>query len=100
MDTQADTCCVGANCKLVSFYDYVCEVSPFLDLYQPVKEIPVAHVSAVWMEPTTFRKYFTVGDQFLWFVKIMNHSLINANQVRAFNTSVNANPFDEIFFEI
>ena len=52
------------------------------------------------MEPTTSREYFTVGDQFLWFVTMMNHSLININQVRALNISVHDNHFDATFFGI
>ena len=53
MYTCADACCDGVNWKLVSLFNDVCEVSPFLELCQPVKKIPVAHVSTVWMEPTT-----------------------------------------------
>ena len=47
MYTRANTCCAGANWKLVSFPNDFCKVSAFLDLYQPVKEIPLARVSTV-----------------------------------------------------
>ena len=52
------------------------------------------------MYPTKSRKYLIVGDQFLWFVTMMNHYLINPNQVRAFNITAHDNTFDATFFGI
>ena len=100
MDTRGDTCCDGTNWKLVSFSNKVCEVSPFLDLYQPVKYITVARVSTVWMDPTPSREYLVIGYQFLWFGTMIDHSLINPNQVRSFNIPVCYNTFDETVFGI
>ena len=79
MDTRVDTCCTGANFKLVSFSNEVCKVSQFLDSYQTVKEILVARVSTVWIGSTTLREYLIVVDHFLWFGTMMNHSIINPN---------------------
>ena len=39
-------------------------------------------------------EYFIIDDQFLWFVTMMNHSLVNTNQVRAFDIQVHDHPFD------
>ena len=97
MDTRADTCCAGANWKLVSFSNKVFEVSPFLDSYQTVKEITVARVSTVWMEPNKLWEYLIIVDLFLWFGTMMDHSIINLNQVRAFNIQVHDNTFDATF---
>ena len=79
MKTRVDTCCTGANFKLVSFSNEVCKVSQFLDSYQNVKEILVARVSTVWIDSTTLREYLIVVDHFLWFGTMMNHSIINPN---------------------
>ena len=65
-----------------------------------MKEIPVARVSTVWMEPTNSREYLIVGDQFLWFGKMMNHYLINTNQVRELNIPVHNNPSNAAVFII
>ena len=46
------------------------------------------------MDPNTPGEYLIVGDQFLWFGMMMNHSLINKNQVRTFNIPAHDNPFD------
>ena len=67
MYTHADTFYTGANWRLVSFSNEVCEVSPLLDSYYPVKDKPMARVSKVWIKPTTSREYLIVCDQLLWF---------------------------------
>jgi hypothetical protein len=51
MDTHADTCCAGANWRLLDFANEVCKVTPFLDSYEPVKEVMVARCGTVWTSP-------------------------------------------------
>ena len=65
-----------------------------------MKEIPVVRVSTVWIDPTMLQEYLIVGDQFLWFGTMINHSLINPNQVRAFSIPMHDNPFDTTVFGI
>ena len=100
MNTRADTCCAIANSKLFSFYNDVCDVSPLLDLYQPVKEITMTRVSTVWIDPNMSREYLIVSDQFLWFGTMMDHSIINPNQVREFNIPVHDKNSDATIFGI
>jgi hypothetical protein len=100
MDTHADTCCAGANRQLLDFTNKVCEVTPFLDSYEPVKEVMVARCGTVWTSPNTGREYFLVGDQMLWFGSQMDHSLINPNQIREYGIPVYDNPFTQSQFGI
>jgi len=93
MDTHADTCCAGANWVLMEKTNEVCEVTPFLDSYEPVKEVLVARCSTVWTSPDTGREYLLVGDQMLWFGTQMDHSLINPNQIREYGIPVYDDPF-------
>jgi hypothetical protein len=67
LDTHADTCCAGANWKLMETTNEVCEVTPFLDSYEPVKEVMVGRCCTVWTSPDTGREFLLVGDQMLWF---------------------------------
>ena len=60
----------------------------------------MVHVSTVWMDRNMLRGYLIIGDQFLWFGTIMNHSIINPNKVKAFNIPVHDNPLDETIFVI
>ena len=93
MDTRADTCCAGPNWRPIQFTGDVCEVTPFLDSYEPVPEIPVAQCATVWRDPWTLQEFLVVADQMLFFGTLMSHSLINPNQIRAFDIPVDDNPF-------
>ena len=72
----------------------VCDVSPFLNTYAPVKEIPVGRCCTVWTCNNTGREVLLVTDQMLWFGSQMEHSLINPNQIREYGLPVFDNPFD------
>ena len=72
----------------------VCDVSPFLNAYAPVKEIPVGRCCTVWTCNDTGREILLVADQMLWFGSQMEHSLINPNQIREYGLPVFDNPFD------
>jgi hypothetical protein len=93
MDTHADTCCAGANWKLLDSTNKVCKVTPFLDSYEPVKEVMVARCGTVWTSPDTGHEYLLVGDQMLWFRSQMDHSPIYPNQIREYGLPVYNDPF-------
>ena len=52
------------------------------------------------MDPTNLRECLILVYQFLWFGTMINHSIINPNQVRAFNIPVHDDPFDATVFLI
>jgi hypothetical protein len=95
LDTHADTCCgAGANWSLMELTGEICNVTPFLDSYQPIQEIPVARCCTVWTNQDDSVEYLLVGDQMLWFRTQLPHSLINPNQLCASGINVNDDPFD------
>jgi hypothetical protein len=100
MDTHADTCCADANWKLLDSTNEVCEVTPFLDLYEPVKEVMVTRCGTVWTSPDTGHESLLVGDQMLWFSSQMDHSLINPNQICEYGLPVYDDPFSKKQFGI
>ena len=77
LDTHVDTCCAGTNWALMKYTGEICEVSPFLNTYDPVKEIPVARCCTVWTSEESGEEYLLVGDQMLWFGNSLENSLIN-----------------------
>jgi hypothetical protein len=93
-DTHADTCCAGANWSLMELTSEVYNVNPFLDSYQPIQEIPVARCCTVWTNQDDSVKCLLVGDQMLWFGAQLPHTLINLNQLCAYQIDVNDDPFD------
>ena len=96
LDTHADTCCAGANWALLELTGDICEVTPFLDSYEPINEIPLAHCGMVWTDPMTTQDYLLVGDQMLWFGDSLQNSLINPNQICANGIPVYDDPFDHL----
>lgn len=96
MDSHADTCCAGANWALMDLTGELCQVTPFLESYDPVEEIPVARCATVWTSNETHQDYLLVCDQMLWFGNRLPHSLINPNQLRAYGVDLNDNPYDAV----
>jgi hypothetical protein len=92
MDTHADTCCAGANWALMDLTGNICEVTPFLESYEPVNEVPVARCGTKWTSPQTGKEYLLVADQMLWFGTQLPNLLLNLNQLRTFGVDVNDNP--------
>ena len=89
-----DTCCAGVNWSLLETTGEFCEVSPFLGMYQPVSEIPLAHCCTVWTDQSDSSEHLLVTDQMLWFGTQLPNSLINPNQLRVYGLNVNDDPFD------
>ena len=94
MDSHADTCVAGKNWEIISYSDTVCEVQPFTDKYESIKEVPIVTACTVWTDDNTGKEYLLIGEQFLWFGSSLNHSLINPNQLRANYLNVQDNPFE------
>ena len=81
MDTHADTCVAGKNWAVLTYTDVVCEVQPFTDKYDSIKEVPIVTACTVWTDQNSGKEYLLVGEQFLWFGSSLDHSLINPNQL-------------------
>jgi hypothetical protein len=79
---------------------YVAEVLPFLDLYEPVKEVIVARCGTVWMSPNTGHESLLIGDQMLWFGNQMDHLLINPNKIHEYGIPMYNDPFSQTQFGI
>ena len=94
MDSHADTCVAGKNWSVLSYTDVVCEVTPFTDEYESIKEVPIVTACTVWTDQNTGKEYLLVGEQFLWFGTSLDHSLLNPNQIRANYLKVQDNPFE------
>ena len=94
MDTHVDTCCAGANWTLMHYTGEIFDVSPFLNIYAPAQEIPVARCCTVWIDDED-KEYLLVGDEMLCFGTAMESSLINPNHIRAYVLSINDDPFNE-----
>ena len=50
MDAHADTCVAGKNWAVLTYSDVVCEVQPFTDKYDSIKEVPIVTACTVWTD--------------------------------------------------
>jgi len=82
--------------RVMEFTGNICEVTPFLESYEPINEILVAWCGTVWMSPHTGKEYLLMCHQMLRFGTTLPHSLLNLNQIRAYGIDVNDNPFDPV----
>lgn len=94
LDTRADTCCAGMNCRPIFFTGQQCDVQGFHDDFTPVQDVPIATVATAWSDPYTGQGYILIIHEVLYFGNKMNHSLINPNQLRHFGVDVFDNPYD------
>ncbi len=94
LDTRADTCCAGRNCRPIFYTGQQCEVQGFHDTFAPVPDVPIATVATAWSDPLTGEAYILIFHEALYFGNNMDHSLINPNQLRHYGVTVNDNPYD------
>ena len=93
LDSHADTIVLGSNCVILHHTGKVCEVSPYSDDYEAIKNIPVVCGTMLWTDTVDNQEYILVFNESLWMGDLLTHSLINPNQLLAFGTDVQDNPF-------
>jgi hypothetical protein len=93
LDTRADTICCGKNFRLLETTGQLCQVSGFHSSMAAVKDVPVAMCATMHTDGDS-GKLILVFHEALYFGGMMDHSLINPNQIRPFGIDVNDNPFN------
>ena len=94
-DTHADTTAAGANCIILEYTGKVCDVSPYTDTYESVKNVPIVNAATAWQSPLTGQTYILVMNEVLWMGDSMDNTLFNPNQFRHYGTKVQDNPVAE-----
>ena len=74
--------------------DQVCDVSPFIDEYNPLISVPVVTGCTAWDDPKTGQTFILEFHQSLWFGDKLENSLINPNQCRSYGVSICDDPYD------
>jgi hypothetical protein len=69
-----------------------CDVSPFTDVYDAIKGVPIVSGATAWTSQVTGETYILVFHKALWMGDTMDHSLLsNLNQLRHYSTHVDDN---------
>ena len=82
MDSMADTSCAGANWRMIEATGLTCDVYPFKEGYEAVKDVPIG-TCATLVEGEDGRDFILIGHEMLYFGRDMQRSLLNQNQIRA-----------------
>ena len=88
LDSHADTCVAGANFAICEFDGMTCEVSPYTESYESMKDVPIVGAATAWTNVETGETHILYFNQMLWYGGTMPMSLINPNQMRYFGHSL------------
>ena len=91
IDNHADTCVAGSNCTILQYTGKVCDVSPYRDDYESIKNVPIVNAATAWQSTFTGQIYILVINECIWMGENMDHTLINPNQLRHFGSKVQDN---------
>jgi hypothetical protein len=81
MDSMADTSCAGSNWRVIEETGFTCDVYPFKEGYEAVKDVPIA-TCATLVEGERGGDFILIGHEMLYFGQEMKRSLLNQNQIR------------------
>ena len=93
LDSHADTIILGANCVVSSHTGQTCEVMPYSDTYNAITDVPVVTGATLWASPHDGDEYILIFNEALWMGDTLQYTLVNPNQLRAYGTTVQDNPF-------
>ena len=96
LDSHADTVVLGRNCVILSYTGRECDVSPYTDVYDAIKGVPIVTGATAWTTQATGETYILVFHEALWMGNTMDHSLLNPNQMRHYGIQVNDNPYGDV----
>ena len=93
LDSHADMVVLGSNAVVLHYTGNECKVSPYSNEYEAISNMPVVHGATLWTDQNDNQGYILVFNEALWMGDSLPHSLINPNQLRAYGTLVQDNPF-------
>jgi hypothetical protein len=90
-DSHADTTVARKNCVALNFTGRSCNVQPYSDTYESLKNIPIVTAATGYTSKNGLN-YILVFPEALY-MPHMKHSLFNPNQLRHFGTIVQDNSY-------
>ena len=82
-DLHVDTCVGRSNCLLLEHDGHTINVSPYSGEYDSQKDIPIALVATLWIEPKNGAHYILIIHEALYFGDKVKGLLLNPNQLQA-----------------
>ena len=79
MDSHANTTVLGLNCVVLAYTGKECEVSPYADKYDAIRNVPVVTWATVWTNSQDGAPILLVFNKPLWMGDQLHHTLIHPN---------------------
>lgn len=92
LDSHADTCCAGRNCKLIAETNLTVSVAPYSNKYKPIQNVPIVTAATAYDMPDSDVTYILIMNQALWFGSKLDDTLLCPNQIRANGNKVDDTP--------
>ena len=93
-DSHADTTVAGSNMLCLSYTDQSCDVHPFSNSYQPIKDVPIVTACTAYDNTITGETTILIFNQVIWLGNQLENSLICPNQVRLFGIPLCDDPYN------
>ena len=93
LDSHTNTIVLGKNCVILSHTGRSCEVMPYSNTYDTITDVPVITGATLWSSPHDRDKFILIFNEALWMGNTLQHTLVNTNQLQAYGTTVQDNPF-------
>ena len=90
---HADTIVLGKNCVVLAHTGRECDVSPYTSTYKAITNVPIVTGATAWTCQNTGDTYILVFHEALWMGDVIDHTLVNPNQLRYFGVKVQDNPY-------
>jgi hypothetical protein len=100
LDSHADTIVLGSNAIIMNYTTRECDVSPYADSYEPIRNVPIVTGATAITSATTGMTYILIFHEAIWMGELLDHSLINPNQLRSNGVEVQDNPFGNVAMHI
>ena len=98
LDSHVDTIVCSSNCIVMNFTGKECDVAPYTDAYDTIKAVPIVQVSTVYRNPKTGETIILILNKAIWMGETMDNTLVNPNQLRAYEMTVQDNFLSETPF--
>jgi hypothetical protein len=92
LDSHADTACIGADCRVISYTEKVCHVTPYHSDYEPIQDVPIVKGATAYTDSETGKTYILIINEALYLGDTMMTSYLNPNQLRHHGLVVNDVP--------
>ena len=93
LDSHADTIVLGANCIILSHTGQSCKVMPYSDTYDAITHVSVVTGATLWTSLHDSDEFILIFNEALWMGDTLQHMLVNPNQLWAYGTTIQDNPF-------